>query len=370
MPRDSVRALIAGGGTGGHIYAGIAIAEEMQKRWENSQILFVGARRGMESKILPQCAIDFRLIDSQGIKGKRFSEMINGISRVPGSIYNTLKIISGFKPDVAVGVGGYSSGPTIVSSWILGVPSVILEQNLYPGVTNRILAGFARYVALNFSGSEKYFPRGKTFCSGNPVRKNLALRERNESLAKWNLNEELFTVLVFGGSQGARSINELMPSVCSFLRKEGEKFQIIHQTGEKDYEAVEKNYRNKGIESVVLPFIRNMSDAYGAADFIISRAGATTLSEISACGKPSMLIPFPFATNNHQEHNALFMQNEGASVMMRENEATAEKVSGEIRKIMNSREILRKMSESARRLDKPGAALDIVMCCERLIGDR
>ncbi len=367
MPENKIRALIAGGGTGGHIFAGIAIAEEMQKRWKGAKVLFVGAKSGMESKILPQCGIDYRLIDSLGIKGKNISQMIKGMAKVPGSLFGALKIVRNFRPHVAVGVGGYSSGPAIVSAWMTGVPSVILEQNLYPGATNKILSGFARYVALNFKGSEKYFPSGKTFCCGNPVRKNLSLTGKETALEKWGLKSDLFTFLVFGGSQGARSLNELMPSAFSLLKKEGRKFQVIHQTGERDFDAVKKSYGDKGLEVVIEPFLNNMSDAYGAADFVISRAGAATLSEICACGKPSMLIPFPFATNNHQEHNGRYMETEGAAVMMRESEASPEKIAAKIGVITHDREKMEEMSRNAMRLNKPNASRDIVTYCESLI---
>ncbi|RMF95060.1 MAG: undecaprenyldiphospho-muramoylpentapeptide beta-N-acetylglucosaminyltransferase [Candidatus Schekmanbacteria bacterium] len=371
MQEDNVKALIAGGGTGGHIYAGIAIAEEIKERWKGAKILFVGAKRGLESKILPSTGIDFELIDSLGIKGKNFKEMVRGIKQIPVSIMDSIKILRTFKPNFAVGVGGYSSGPTIVSAWILGIPSIILEQNLYPGTTNRILGGFAKFIAVNFRDSQRYFPKRKTICVGNPVRKNLLKISREEALKKWDLDINLFTLFVFGGSQGAKCFNDLMPAVCSLLEKAGKKIQIIHQTGESDFERVKKLYEERKLSNVVIKsFITDMGDAYSAADIVISRAGATTLSELCSCAKASLLIPFPYATNNHQEYNALYMQKEGASIMVREREATPERISQHIAELMEDRGRIRKMEENAKKLDRPNAAREIVELCRSLIGQR
>ena len=367
MPEKERRAVIAGGGTGGHIYAGLSIAEEMKKRWgDGTKILYVGAAGGLEAKILPSSGIEFKLIESMGIKGKKISSMLKGIMAIPQSLVQSSRILNSFKPHIAVGVGGYSSGPVILSAWLRGVPSLILEQNLYPGATNRILSVFAKKIAVNFRGSMEAFPAKKVFWSGNPVRDSVRKGSKEKAIKQWGLEEGKFTLLVFGGSQGARRINELVPEAAVLLKKRGCSFQLIHQTGERDFEKVREKYKNEGIAGFTAPFILNMEDAYAAADMVVSRAGATTLSELQACRKASILIPFPYATNNHQEHNARSMEKEGAALMMRESEITGESLADAIENFISNRGKLELLSGKAGQLSKINAAEEIVKQCEML----
>ncbi len=356
-----MRLVIAGGGTGGHLFPGIAVAEEFLGRDRANRVLFVGTRGGIEYRLLGSLGYELRLIDVEGLKGRGIKALLVGAYKIPASMWRSRGLLREFSPDVVIGVGGYASGPVVISAWLMGIPTAIAEQNAVAGATNRILGKFVDRVFLTYEASRKDFTAGKVLITGNPVRAAFAAGLDHERAESGGRN-----ILIFGGSQGAAAINKTMVKTLPYLQKMREDLKITHQTGERDLPLVGDAYRRFGIDAEVHAFITDMPAAYARADLVICRAGATSLAEITAAGKPSVLIPYPFAANDHQTKNARVMADAGAAVMIPESELDAEKLFAVLEGLFSDDAKLREMGASSARLGRPGAAAEIVDACRQL----
>jgi UDP-N-acetylglucosamine--N-acetylmuramyl-(pentapeptide) pyrophosphoryl-undecaprenol N-acetylglucosamine transferase len=354
--------IIAGGGTGGHLFPGIAIAEEFLRRNPTHRILFIGTERGLEKKILGGLGLPLRTVRMEGIKGRGPMRTAGAIAKIPGSLAASFRILREFRPDIVVGVGGYASGPAVLAARLMGVKTAIAEQNAVPGLTNRILGYFADRIFLAFSASRQWSPKSRTMVTGNPVRAAF-LAERPDG----GENHPVFTILVFGGSQGAQGINVVVTEALDSLLHLRDRLCFIHQTGERDLKTIADAYRKQGFTAEVSPFIMDMASVYQKADLLVCRAGATSLAEITACGKASILIPFPFAVNDHQTHNAEILSRAGAAEVIAEKDLNGPLLAALIERLYLHPEAVRKMATSAAKLGNPNAAKDIVDACLALL---
>jgi len=349
------RLVIAGGGTGGHLFPGIAVAREVKARLEHATILFVVGQKRMETDILSRSGFEATPIDIEGIKGRGWKKGLPVLMKLPKSLLQSVFIIRRFSPSFALGVGGYSAGPFCVAAKLMRIPTAIHEQNSYPGVTNRLLSKVVDRVFISFEESRSYFQKKAVMLTGNPVRRELFLIRANKPETPDKL-----TVLVVGGSQGAQAINKIFVEALEILCGQGKKIEVIHQTGKGDYERVIGDYQTRGLKGEIAPFITDMGDAYSRADMVVSRAGATTIFELAALGKPSILIPFPYATNRHQEINAGALVRSGGAEMILQEDLTAEGMASVLIKYMDNRQALKRMGERAREIGKTDAAAVIV----------
>lgn len=327
-----MRVIIAGGGTGGHLYPGIAIARELLKERGN-HVLFVGTEQGIEAKVLPREGLPVRFISVGKLKGMSLSSVLKTVTTLPRSLLQSLQVVRSEKPDVVLGVGGYSSGPVALAAWLSGVPVLIVEPNSYAGLANRVIGRIADKVILCFPGIDRlhFFSKKKTYLTGPLVRKGIERGSRENALNSFGLDAGRFTVFVMGGSGGAHAINMAMKNAAVLL-KDMRAVQVLHQTGDKDAAAVAAGYKEAGTRASVLPYIHDMAGAYAAADLVVSRSGATTVAELAVCGKRAVLIPFPFAADNHQEYNARTLANRGGADVIVQKELTAELLARLIRK--------------------------------------
>jgi UDP-N-acetylglucosamine--N-acetylmuramyl-(pentapeptide) pyrophosphoryl-undecaprenol N-acetylglucosamine transferase len=324
--------VIAGGGTGGHLYPGIAIARELLKEGGN-EVLFVGTGQGIEAKVLPKEGLPVRFITVGKLKGMKLLSVIKTMAMLPMSVLQSLMVLRDVRPDVVIGVGGYSSGPMGLAALGLRVPLFIVEPNSYAGLANRNLGKLADKVILCFpgTGAQKFFPSRRTVNLGPLVRQGIEKGDRDKALSSFGLEAGRFTVFVMGGSGGAHAINMAMKKATVYL-KDLSGLQVLHQTGEKDVVEVAAGYRDAGVKAVVLPYIHDMAGAYAAADLVIGRSGATTVAELAVCGKRAVLVPFPFAADNHQEHNATTLAARGTAEVIIQKDLTPEKLAGVIAK--------------------------------------
>jgi UDP-N-acetylglucosamine--N-acetylmuramyl-(pentapeptide) pyrophosphoryl-undecaprenol N-acetylglucosamine transferase len=350
---DVVKVIIAGGGTGGHLFPGVAIAREISRRWEDAGICFVTGKRNMEQEILERHGFDRQAIDVEGLKGRGWKRTAIGLVKLPWSLLQSISILRGFTPRVVVGVGGYSSGPVCLAARLMGIPSAIHEQNSFPGLTNRLLCRVVDRVFISFEESRPHFPGGNFMVTGNPVREDL-FKETGER------TRDRFTVLVMGGSQGARAINDAFVGALEIMRGQGRDPMVIHQSGRGNHRDVVEAYRTRALPGEVVPFIDDMAAVYSAADMIVSRAGATTVSELAALGKPSILIPYPYAANNHQEVNAQVLVAAKGAEMILERDLSPEVLAGRLMKYMDDKEALQAMGEGAKGIGRRDAARVIV----------
>ncbi len=352
---EGVRLIIAGGGTGGHLFPAVAIAEEFLKRDGRNRVLFIGTERGLEKRVLGDYGYPLRTIQVEGIKGKGIFRSIVGLSRIPRSMMQSWSIIRDFGPHVVLGVGGYASGPAVMTASLMGIKTAIAEQNALPGFTNRILGRFVKKIFLTFPDRDKFFSEKKVVVTGNPVRAGIC--EDSEGIGE---DEEMLTLLVFGGSQGASSINRAVTESLPYLGDVKDKLIFMHQTGEKDVDEVSKAYLDSGMDAAVSPFIRDMASAYRSANLVICRAGATSIAEITAMGKASILIPYPYAIGNHQVLNARVLHDAGAARIILEDDLTGESLADLVTSLHSNRKMIRKMARKSKKLGKKKAAADIV----------
>jgi UDP-N-acetylglucosamine--N-acetylmuramyl-(pentapeptide) pyrophosphoryl-undecaprenol N-acetylglucosamine transferase len=327
-----MKVIIAGGGTGGHLYPGIAIARELLKKSGN-EVLFVGTRQGIEAKVLPKEGLPVRFISVGKLKGMKLLSVIKTIALLPMSVLQSFMVLREAGPDVVIGVGGYSSGPMGLAALGLRVPLFIVEPNSYAGLANRNLGKLANKVILCFpgTGAQKFFAPGKTVQLGPLVRQGIEKGDRDKAIAGFGLEPGRFTVFVMGGSGGAHAINAAMKQAAVYL-KDIPGLQVLHQTGDKDVAEVAAGYRDAGVTAVVLPYIHDMAGAYAAADLVVGRSGATTVAELAVCGKRAVLVPFPFAADNHQEFNATSLAARGAAEVIIQKDLTPEKLANIIKK--------------------------------------
>ncbi len=356
--------LIAGGGTGGHLYPGVALAEEITTRGQGNEVLFVGTQRGIEARVIPDLGYALECIEVRGLKGSGLLRLVMGLFRLPLALFQSWRILHKFRPDVAIGVGGYASGPVLLAAWLTGVPTAVLEQNMVPGITNRILGRLVQAVYVMFEDRGGHFPKRKVFPLGNPIRRQLLdnfLKSRIESNGRFN-------ILVLGGSQGAHALNLRMVEAANYFGELEDDVQIVHQTGAKDEELVRKGYAELGAHAEVRAFIENMSEAYRRADLVVCRAGATTLAEVMVAKKASILIPYPYAADNHQEMNAQSLVDAGAALMLVERSLDGGQLAATILELAKDPERLLKMEQAASRSGRPEAAREIVDACAELGG--
>jgi UDP-N-acetylglucosamine--N-acetylmuramyl-(pentapeptide) pyrophosphoryl-undecaprenol N-acetylglucosamine transferase len=345
-----MKVLIAAGGTGGHIYPGVAVAKELMRRDAESKVLFVGTQRGLETKIVPDNGFELALINSAGLKNVGLLGKLKGLMILPKSFLEARRLIKDFQPDTVVGAGGYVSGPVLLMASLMRVPTLVMDSNALPGFTNRRLAPFVTKAALTFEEAVKFFGK-KGIVTGNPVRK-----EFFDILPKQRENDK-FSLLVFGGSQGARAINSAVVESLKHLQPFKSRLQITHQTGESDFETVEKGYAENDWKTAdVRRYISDMISEFTKTDLIICRAGATTCAEIAAAGKAAIMIPLPTAADDHQRQNAEALVGKGAVRMILQKNLTGESLAKEIAELIGKPEKIAEMETSAKKLARSDAA--------------
>jgi UDP-N-acetylglucosamine--N-acetylmuramyl-(pentapeptide) pyrophosphoryl-undecaprenol N-acetylglucosamine transferase len=360
-----MRVLIAAGGTGGHIYPGIAVAKEIMRRAPGSEVRFVGTAKGLENKLVPQAGFELSLIDSAGLKNVGLIARARGFLVLPKSFFAARRLIKAFRPDAVIGAGGYVSGPVLLTAALLRLPTLVMESNALPGVTNRTLARFVDKAAVSFDAALPYF-RGKAVVTGNPVRREFfEIETRQRQLGQ-------FSILVFGGSQGARAINEAMISALPELADLKDVLRITHQTGEADFAKVNAGYAEAGWadRASVRKYIENIVEAFADADLVICRAGATTTAELIAAGKASVMIPFPLAADDHQRKNAEALAAAGAGRMILQQDLSGEHLAGEITTLASEPETITTMEQAARKLARGDAATAVVKMVEKLVSSK
>ncbi len=346
--------LIAGGGTGGHLYPGVAVARELLSRVPDARVTFVGTAAGIEAKVIPREGLTLECIRSAGLKGKSIVALVKGLSLLPLSAWDAWRVISRRRPGIVIGVGGYSSGPVVALAALRGVPTLLMEQNATPGLTNRLLGRLVRAAAVTYDESLAVFG-AKAFVAGNPVRP-----EFFAAGAATGGSSGPPRVLVFGGSQGAHAINVAMVEAASALASASPRIHVTHQTGERDLAMVRDGYASAGLEARVEPFLYEMDREMREADLIVCRAGATTLAELTAAARPSILVPLPTATDDHQRRNAAALVKHGAARVVEQAELTGARLAREILGLAADPAARGQMSAAAGRMARPDAARVIV----------
>ena len=355
-----MRLLLAGGGTGGHLFPAIALADQLKQEEPQSEVLFIGTEKGLEARMLPELGWTLETIEMSGWAGLGLFSRLKVLGKLMKSFAQSRKIICRFRPDVVVGVGGYASVPALLAAKTLGIPYLVHEQNVWPGLANRLLGRWASRVCLSFDEADRAFHRSATVLTGNPVR---AAVENCPSIPAEGL-----CLLVFGGSQGARAINRTMVAALPHLAEWREKLEIVHQSGTPDYEETLRAYRENGWPNAdVRPFIDDMAQAYAKATLVVCRAGATTLAELAACGRPALLVPYPYAAAGHQSVNAQAMAARGAALMMAEADLTSERLAKLISGLLYDRSSLLSMAATAKRMAQRGAAARLLHECRAVV---
>ncbi|MEW6380424.1 MAG: undecaprenyldiphospho-muramoylpentapeptide beta-N-acetylglucosaminyltransferase [bacterium] len=368
--------ILAGGGTGGHLYPGVAIAQEFRRQRPDSQILFCITRRKIDQQIISEEGWRYSTLPVESFRGVSW-RTVRALGGLAWSIRQAGRLVQSFHPLLIIGLGAYPSVPMIVAGKWHRVPLVIQEQNIFPGGANKMLARWAERVFISFAGTEKYFPSvpdERIILTGNPVRQAAAGSE-GESNSSFRsllgLEEGKFTLLIFGGSKGAHRINEaVLEGLAGLPKGLGEKLQIIHQTGQEDFYRVQQHYQELPVRATALPFIYRMMEAYQSADLVVCRAGATTVAEITLMGKAAIMIPYPYAVNDHQAMNAAELQKVGAAEMILERDLTGAGLWARIQTLMEHPQMLAKMQEESKRLGKPEAASRIVQECLKVVGEK
>ncbi len=373
-----MRAIIAGGGTGGHVIPGLAIAQELKNNY-NAEVLFIGTARGIENRLVPAAGFPLRLVKVGALKNVSVATRAKTIFDLPRAVWESGRILSKFRPNVVIGVGGYASGPAMLAAIVRRIPTLAFEPNVVPGFANRVVARFVSEAAVHFEETVKYFRR----CSvtGVPVRQAFFYvadhHVASHHLANHEVENDLAaqtnpTLLVFGGSQGAHAINRAMFESAALLRTRIPQLRIIHQTGERDYNEAQAAYaasdEHAEGEVEVYRFIDDMPSFFGRADLLLCRSGASTVAEIAAAGKPAVFVPFPRAADDHQKRNAEALERAGAAVMLEESKLNSETLVDAVASLLNDPSRLAKMGDAARSLSHPGAARDIAAMAARLAG--
>lgn len=360
---NMMKIIFAGGGTGGHLFPGIAVAREFLKQDTKTEITFIVAGLSIEKSVLTKERFRFLSIPVRGIKGKGIKGLVKGLLFLPIAFIRTIIILIKERPDIVIGLGGYSSGPVILSSCLLKIPSVIQEQNIIPGTTNILLSRFVKAIAISYSSTSSYFKNRNTYLTGNPVRVEFLSSKKTNN----NIGRKVFNILIFGGSQGAKKINTVMINTLDRFCNNKEMLHFVHQTGIADHAWIEIEYKNRHISAEVIPFINDMADRFYNADIIICRAGATTIAELAVAGKAAILIPYPFAANDHQRINAEYLYKNDAAEMLTEDRLTAENLYDLIMSLVNNRDKIRQMETNISRLATPDASARIVDMCYSLL---
>ena len=354
------RIMVAGGGTGGHLFPGLAVVEELRRRVPGLEVKFVGTARGIEARVLPSRGEDLDLLKVTPLKGQGVGARFKSLARIPAAMKQASALMREFEPDLVLGVGGYASGPVLLSASLSGRPTAVLEQNAHVGMTNRILARFVDRAYISFEQTEDVFGKTKSRWTGNPVRHEFVEHARLAIADPEGFESRARSVLVLGGSQGARKLNEDVPRALAQADLANRGLKVVHQTGESMRDEVEAIYRELGIQARVVTFIDEIARAYSNAALVVARAGATTLAELCAIGRPSILVPFPFAADDHQTKNAKALEEQGASICIRESELEVDALGELIGGLLDDPARRQTMARAARDHGRPDAAAAIV----------
>lgn len=367
---QSLKIVMAGGGTGGHLFPGIAIAREFKRRNPDSEILFVSTGNPLERTVVAKAGFAMATISVEGLKGRGLWRQARAFIKLPRSMFQAMRILIDTRPDLVIGLGSYSAGPTVLSAWLRRIGIVLHEQNLLPGITNRFLARFADRICVSFVETAERFEPNKVLWTGNPVRSDILDRKQKDTgLQEQSETDSKFTVLIVGGSQGAHSVNLAVIEALEHLTN-GNRFEFIHQTGTADKAFVSDAYARHGVPAVAEAFFEDMASCYEAADLIICRAGATTIAEITALGKPAIFVPFPHAADNHQVLNANTLVKSGAAEMILEENLDGAVLAQRIKHLCEHPELLQAIGQKVSALGKPEAAGAIADACYRVLEAR
>ncbi len=363
-----MRVVISGGGTGGHLFPALAVRAALLARRPEAQVLLVGATEGVESTLLPRLGQAFRGLRVRPLRGKGWRGQLAALLALPSAVGQAVRLLRECGAQVVLGVGGYASVPTVLAARLLAIPAVIHEQNAFPGLANRWLARIASAVAVAFEAAAGRFPAGRVSVTGNPVRPEIRPGDAAEARRELFLAPERFTLLVFGGSQGAQRLNLGLVEALPHLREQRGRIQFLHATGARDLARVRQGYEEGGFPARVEAFFQDMALAYRAADFVIARAGAGTIFELAAVGKPALLVPYPYAANDHQRLNAEVLVAAGAAWMVPDRYCDGRRIAASVQAALEKPELLRQMGERARSVARPDAAERIVDLLERVMG--
>ena len=354
-----MRLLLAGGGTGGHLFPAVAIAQQLLASDPAARVHFVGTARGIEARVLPQLGLPLTTIDIEGVVGRGWRAKLALLPKLWRSVRQSQAVLDSFRPDVVVGVGGYASAPALIAARLRGTPTLIHEQNAWPGLTNRLLARWVDRICLSISDADRAFHFGRVVVTGNPLRSGM------EDCPP--LPEEGPSLLIFGGSRGAQAINDLVLGALPALESLRGKLRIRHQVGSEDLDRIKEGYRAAGWDAEVVAFIDDMATAYSEAQLVICRAGATTIAELTACGRPALLIPYPYAAGDHQSANAQALARRGAALMLPQADLTPELLARLVGDLLADRERLLSMAGTAHSLAKRGAAELLLKECRAIM---
>lgn len=362
-----MRVIMAGGGTGGHIYPALTIAKEIIRKRPDAEILFIGGKRGLEAKIIPKEGFRLITLDLEGIPRQISLKVFRSIGLAARGVWQTFRIVKEFRPNLVVGTGGYVCGPVVLAAALMGIPCAIQEQNAFPGLTNRTLGRFVDRIFLAYPEAERFFRKSKIRVYGNPIRSaEFAGAVRAKAESALGLAPNHTNLFVFGGSQSARKINQTLLAIVSDLLREFPKLQIVMMTGLKDHQAVEQQVAKMKLSPelrnrlFLMAYFYKIADAYKASDLVLARAGAISLAEITCFGLPALLIPFPFATNNHQEFNARVLEKRGAAKVLLESELTPESLKLALTELLKDEKNRALMARASLAMSRPQAAEDIV----------
>ena len=359
-----MRIIVSGGGTGGHIYPAVTIINAIKELKPAAEFLYVGTEKGLEADIIPKEGLPFAGVNIEGFERHITAQNFIRAAKAMVSVVKARQIVKNFRPDIAIGTGGYAAGPVLLAASLMNVPTLIQEQNVVAGITNKILAKFVTKIAVGCQEATAKFPAEKTIFTGNPVRKEILSAKREDGIKAFGFNPQKKIVLVSGGSRGARSINRAMVDVIKNFA-EGSDLQILLVTGKAEYEDIIKRIADAGVNLEnnphikVEPYLYNMPQALAMADLAVFRAGATSIAELTARGVPAVLIPYPYAAENHQEFNARALAEAGAAQMILNKDLTGELLAAAITKIMADEEVLANMAKNSRAMGKPAATEDI-----------
>ncbi len=358
-----MKLLIVGGGTGGHIFPGIAVAEAFQQEAECPRVLFVGTSKGMANQLVPEAGFSLSLIHfkTRGLKGGSFGSRLKTLLHLPRAFVASLRILDGYSPNVVLGTGGYATGPLCLMARLLGIPVAIQEQNAIPGLTNRLLGKVAKKIFVTFPGSAGYFPGNKTIVSGNPVRAAILKVPPLKRLPQ----KERLSIFVLGGSQGARRLNEAMIAALPGLATIKTELTFVHQTGAEDVERVQRAYDQGGFDATVAAFFADIASIYTRVHLVIGRSGGG-IFEVAACGRGMVLVPFPYAADNHQSANARLFVKAGAAMIVEDHQCTGPRLSTIIQDFNQDRPRVVTMGKAAYRLGQRDAATIIAKTCVEL----
>ncbi|MCU9612196.1 undecaprenyldiphospho-muramoylpentapeptide beta-N-acetylglucosaminyltransferase [Caldibacillus lycopersici] len=362
-----MKIVVSGGGTGGHIYPALAFVRMVQEQDETSEILYIGTEKGLESNIVPKAGIRFETINITGFKRKLSFDNIKTVIRFITGVNKSRKILEDFQPDIVIGTGGYVCGPVVYAAHSLKIPTIIHEQNSIPGLTNKFLSRYVDKVATAFPDAAAYFPNEKVEFTGNPRATEVLGHDGIKGKQSVGLSLTKQTVLIFGGSRGARPINEAVINMLPSLREKD--YQVLYVTGEVHYQSVLEEVEAAGNPDnvFIVPFIHNMPEVLSGVDLVVSRAGATSLAEFTSLGLPSILIPSPYVTNNHQEKNAESLRNTGAAVVILEKDLSGSKLLEELDEILGNKDELVKMQKATKKLGIQDASDRLYRICKELI---